>query len=180
MPLRQVGLRLRSLWNWRRKESELEEEIRFHLSEAADERAAQGASIEEAAAAARRDFGNPTVVREAARDAWGWASAERLVQDLRYAVRIAGRHPGFSTISVLTLALGIGATTAVLNVVIALLVRPLPFPDANQLVVSVRDQPQAGRLSRHDILFRLLRVDGRERRVHIRGRLQERRVQRHR
>ena len=67
-----------SLWNWRRRESELDEEIRFHLAEEADERVADGLQAEQAAAAARRDFGNVVLVRETTREAWGWGFTERL------------------------------------------------------------------------------------------------------
>ena len=81
---RQFFSRLRSLWNWNRKESELDEEIQFHLSEEADERAAAGLTAAQARVAAAKDFGNATLIREATRDAWGWASAERLIQDVRW------------------------------------------------------------------------------------------------
>jgi putative ABC transport system permease protein len=136
--------RLRALWHWRRKEAELDEEIQFHLSEEADERAAAGLTPHQARIAARKDFGNPTLIREVTRDNWGWASAERLIQDGRCAVRMMRRDPGFSAVAVLTLALGIGATTAVLNVVNALVLRALPLPDADRLVVLFATTPKRG------------------------------------
>jgi putative ABC transport system permease protein len=139
-PRRLAGL-LRALWNWRRKESDLEDEIAFHLSEEADDRRAGGLSAEQARAAAMRDFGNVLRVREATRDTWGWASAERLHQDVRSAVRTIRRDAGFAAVAVLTLALGIGATTAVMNVVHALLIRSLPLPDADRLVVLYATTP---------------------------------------
>jgi len=144
MTLRQLVVRVRSLWNWNRKESELDEEIRFHLAEEADDRAAAGLTAEQARLAAKRDFGNTTLIREATRDAWGWAFAERLLQDVRGALRMTRRDPGFSAVAVLTLALGIGATTAILTVVNALLLRPLPFPDADRLVVLFATSPKLG------------------------------------
>jgi putative ABC transport system permease protein len=142
--LRPLYLRLRALWSWRRRESELDEEIAFHLAEEARHRTDAGLASEEAHLAARKDFGNPTLIREAAREAWGWGSAERLIQDARVAFRITRRQPGFSALAVLTLALGIGATTAILNVVNALLLRPLPLPGADRLVVLFATTPKQG------------------------------------
>ena len=134
----------RALWNWRRKESDLDDEIAFHLSEEADERRANGLAADEARAAATRDFGNVLRVREETRDAWGWASAERLFQDMRSATRMIRRDRGFAAVAVLTLALGIGATTAVMNVVQALVIRSLPLPDADRLVMLYATSPARG------------------------------------
>jgi putative ABC transport system permease protein len=108
--------------------------LQFHLSEEVDERAAAGLTATDAQVAARRDFGDVTRIREHTRDAWGWGGAERLLQDVRHGLRALRLQPGFSAVAVLTLALGIGATTAVMSVVNALLIRPLPFDDAGQLV----------------------------------------------
>jgi putative ABC transport system permease protein len=132
---------LRALWNRRRRESELEDEIAFHLSEEADERRIAGDAPADAIVAARRDFGNVQLVRETTREAWGWGSAERLFQDARSGARTLRRDRGFAAVAVLTLALGIGATTAILNVVHALLVRPLPFPEADRLVILYATTP---------------------------------------
>ena len=104
--LRQLYVRLRSLWRWRRQEAELEEEIRFHLAEEIEERVAAGMSPEEAQAAARRDFGNVPLIRELTRDTWGWGPAERLLQDLRGAFRMMRRQPTFTAVATGTLALG--------------------------------------------------------------------------
>ena len=87
---RQIRVRLRSLRHWRRRESELDEEIRFHLAEETEERVAAGMSPEQASAAARRDFGNLPLIRELTRETWGRGPAERLLQDARSAILTRG------------------------------------------------------------------------------------------
>ena len=109
---RQIYVRLRSLWRWRNQESELDDEIRFHLAEEIEERIAAGMSPEQARAAARRDFGNVPLIRELTRETWGWGAAERLYQDACCAVRMMRRNPGYTCAVVLTLALGIGLNAA--------------------------------------------------------------------
>ena len=126
MTLRQIGARLRRLRHRDRHESDLDEEIRFHLAEEADERAAAGLSADEARAAATRDFGNVTLIREATREIWGWSSGERLIQDVRYGWRALKGTPMVSAVAVLSLALGIGANTAIFSVLDSLLLRSLP------------------------------------------------------
>ena len=138
---KRLSVMFRALWNWRRKESDLDDEIAFHLSEEADERRANGLAADEARAAATRDFGNVLRVREETRAAWGWASIERLFQDMRSATRMIRRDRAFAAVAILTLALGIGATTAILNVVHALVIRSLPLPDADRLVVLYATTP---------------------------------------
>ena len=133
--LRQLYARLRSAWNWSRKESELDEEIEFHLSEEADERAAAGLTADQARVAAKRDFGNTSLIREVTREMWGWSFAERLIQDVRYGLRTMRRNPGFSLAVILSLALGIGANTAVFSLMDAVMLRMLPVSDPDRLVV---------------------------------------------
>ena len=106
--LQQLRFRLRSLLGRRRREAELEEEIRFHLAEEIEERIQAGLSPEQARTAARRDFGNITLTRELTRETWGWAPVERLVKDIGSAFRMMRRNIGYACAVVLTLALGIG------------------------------------------------------------------------
>jgi putative ABC transport system permease protein len=121
-------------WVRERRTRELANELRAHLDMAEADRIARGESPREAAANARREFGNVGLVQEIARDRWAGMSIERFVQDVRVALRMLRRAPGFATVAVLTIALGIGATTAIFSLVDATLLHPLPYPHADQLV----------------------------------------------
>ena len=123
---RQVYVRLRSFFRWRRQEVELDEELRFHLAEEKEERIAEGLSPAAARAAAQRDFGNVTLIRELTRETWGWGPAERLYQDARSAIRGMRRNPGYTGAVVLTLALGIGLNAAMYGLLAQLFLQAPP------------------------------------------------------
>ncbi|HUQ83151.1 MAG TPA: ABC transporter permease [Gemmatimonadaceae bacterium] len=126
---------MRFPWNRRRREQELDEELASHLRMAVAERVARGETPAAAERAARREFGNLGVVREVTRETWGGGWLERLAQDVRYGARTLRRSPAFSITAGLTLALGVGATTAVFTVVNGVLLRPLPYPESDRLAL---------------------------------------------
>ena len=126
----------------RHKEEELREELQFHLAEEIDERQADGWSADEAARAARRDLGNATLLREDARTLWSWVLLEQLAQDVRYGLRGMFKNRMFTALAALSLALGIGANTAIYSFMDSILLRSLPVADpASLIVVKWRSGP---------------------------------------
>ncbi len=132
---------------WRRRkqrERDLERELRSDLELEAEEQRERGLSAEEAGYAARRAFGNTTLVKEEVREMWGWPSVESWIQDIRFSFRTLRKSPGFVVFAVIALALGLGANAAIFSVVDAVLFRSLPFRDAGQLVEVWEDASHMG------------------------------------
>lgn len=127
--------KLRWLSQRRAREDELREELQFHLEEEAEERTEEGLSKGEALRAARFELGNPTIVQENTRAVWGWIFLEQLIQDLRYALRTMFRNRVFTALALLSLALGIGANTAIYSFMDAILLSSLPVSNPESLAV---------------------------------------------
>jgi predicted permease len=131
------------MWNWRivdrwkgrrvQQREDLDRELRTHLDLEAEEQQEAGVSSEEARYAARRAFGNSTLVAEDVREMWGWTWLERLIQDLRVGLRQLRKSPGFTAVAILTIALGIGANTAIFTLVHAVMMKSLPVPNPGEL-----------------------------------------------
>ena len=114
---------------FRRKQADahLDDELQFHLDQQIAENIASGMSTEEARRTALRSFGNPTALRDQSRESWSWNWAEQLWRDIRIGIRTLARTPGFAIISILVIAIGIGANVALFTVVCSVLLRPLPL-----------------------------------------------------
>ena len=130
----EIWRRILFLFRRDRTSDELAEEMRLHKELRARQLREQGVEPQEADHAARRAFGNSTLLHETSQEMWGWAQLERLWQDGRYAFRLLARDRAFTAIIVIVLAFGIGANAAIFSVVNTVLLRPLPYPDSDRLV----------------------------------------------
>jgi len=136
--IRRFLLRLQTLFRRHRNAQRLDDEVQFHLEQQIAENIAAGMDAQEARYAAMRAFGNPTFLKEKTRDTWGWIAMESMGKDFRYALRSLRGSPLFTLTVILSLALGIGANTAIFTLLHASLWKPLPVDDARQIFHLMR------------------------------------------
>ena len=134
---------LRQLFSRKQLNSDLSEEIKAHLDEKVEELVADGMSREDAVHAARREFGNVQLIQEDSREVWAWPSVESILLDIRHGLRALSHSPSFAIVALLTIAIGIAANSAVFSVVNSVLLKPLNYPHAEQLVALHQAAPGA-------------------------------------
>jgi predicted permease len=131
-------------WQIRKRDADLERELRADLELEEEEQREKGASPEEAHYAARRAFGNATLIRERTHEVWSWNAFESCAREAGYCLRSLRRTPGFTIMAIIVMALGIGANVALFTVVRGVLLRPLPLPNADRLVSLYQSQKEFG------------------------------------
>ena len=147
--------------SWNKRDQELKEELEAHLRMAAQDRMERGETPADAQAKAKRELGNAALIAEVTHETWGWAGLYRFIHDVRYGARVLRRNPVFATVAIFTLALGIGATTAIFSVVYGVLLRPLPYDKPEQIVRLWGVDAKANRISFSDANFADVRAQNR-------------------
>ena len=144
----------KQLFSRRRRYHELHESIREHLEEKIEDLIEDGMSRENAEQTARRQFGNVTLIEERSREVWQWPRWESFLADLKYAVRQLFRNPGFTVTVIFTLALSIGANTAIFSIVNALMLKSLPYPHPERMgTIYTRVSGVSSRDARHKLMY---------------------------
>src|SRR5713226_5798961 len=135
----------KQLFSRRRLYNDLSEEIQEHLEEKIEELVASGMPRKEAAALARREFGNVTLVEQDSRTVWRWAVIEDFFMDVRFGARMLRKNPGFAAVAIVTLALGIAANSTIFSMVSGWMLRPPRIKDPTRVVMILSTDPAKGR-----------------------------------
>src|ERR1039457_2455147 len=143
-PRRTIMQTLRKLFSRRRRYEDLSVSIQEHIEERAEELMDEGMARKQAEQAARREFGNVALIQQRSREVWHWPALESILADLDLTFRRLKKSPGFAATVLLTMALGIGANTAVFSVLNSVLLKPLPYPHSEKLVALTLNAPGAG------------------------------------